>query len=79
MVVRLIFYPFIEKKLPHFTNIFFQENHKRAITRDTWTLLLDFSNQINKKFSNYDDEGAWPILIDDFVEWARPKVSQEME
>jgi len=53
-----------------------QDNHKRAITKDTWTLLLDFSNQINGAFTNYDDEGAWPILIDEFVAWAKPKVQE---
>ncbi|XP_074575121.1 uncharacterized protein LOC141831626 [Curcuma longa] len=48
---------------------FLQLKHNKAISRDTWSQLLDFPCTIDLQVSNYDEEGAWPYLIDEFVEY----------
>ena len=56
--------------LPLWINFLESREKKWPISKDTWTLLLDFFRQTKDDFSDYDEDGAWPVLIDDFVEWA---------
>ena len=44
------------------------EKHGKAITRDTWSQALEFSRSIGPELEGYDPAGAWPYLIDEFVE-----------
>ncbi|KAJ0100575.1 hypothetical protein Patl1_20783 [Pistacia atlantica] len=48
---------------------FLQAKHNKAISRDTWAQLLEFARTVDPELSNYDAEGAWPYLIDEFVEY----------
>ncbi|KAF4396579.1 hypothetical protein G4B88_028893 [Cannabis sativa] len=48
---------------------FLQARHNKAISRDTWSQLLEFARTVEPSLSNYDAEGAWPYLIDEFVEY----------
>lgn len=62
---------FAEKQWPligHWCQ-FVQERHSKAISRDTWAQLLDFVNTVEPSLSNYDPDGAWPYLIDEFVDY----------
>lgn len=47
---------------------FLEEHHKHNITEDTWHQLLAFSRCVNENLEGYDPKGAWPVLIDDFVD-----------
>ena len=52
---------------------FVEENHRKAITKDTWYQLFEFAKQFANDLSDYDENGAWPYLIDEFVEWQNEK------
>ncbi|KAK5979827.1 Defective in cullin neddylation protein 1, partial [Trichostrongylus colubriformis] len=58
---------------------FLLAEHGKAISRDTWNLLLDFCLTIRPDLTNYDEDGAWPVLIDQFVEYAREKLGLPRE
>ena len=47
----------------------FVENHcpKKAITKDVWNMVFELVVSTEPDLSNYDEDGAWPVLIDDFV------------
>lgn len=40
------------------------------ISRDAWTLLYDFLVNY-PTVENYRDDGAWPLIVDDFVAWVQ--------
>lgn len=46
---------------------------KRGVSADEWAMLLNFCNEIAPDCSNFQDDGAWPLLLDDYVEWYREK------
>ncbi|GIX99492.1 DCN1-like protein 4 [Caerostris darwini] len=50
-----------------------QQTRYRVINKDQWCNILEFSRTILADLSNYDEDGAWPVLLDEFVEWYKTK------
>ena len=42
---------------------------KHDISRDVWNMLLDFLETTKDGLYAYDSEGAWPVMIDEFVDF----------
>jgi len=47
-----------------------QDGALKAISRDVWEQLFDFLKETNT-IEAYDENGAWPVAIDEFIEWAK--------
>ncbi len=45
-----------------------QDSSLKAISRDVWEQLFDFLKETNSS-ADYDENGAWPVAIDEFIEW----------
>jgi len=59
---------------PHtkrFSEFLRQTKSYKVINKDQWACFLEFSRNVKKDLSNYDNSEAWPLLIDEFVEFIR--------
>jgi len=45
-------------------------NHQR-ISLDQWDSFLQFNQSVKIDLSNYDEDGAWPLMLDEYVEWRK--------
>lgn len=50
---------------------FLDHSKYKVINKDQWCNILEFSRTINMDLSNYDVDGAWPVMLDEFVEWLK--------
>jgi len=58
---------------PYFDR-FLAESKYKVINKDQWCNVLEFSRSVSSDLSNYDEDGAWPVLLDEYVDWYRKNV-----
>ena len=54
--------------LPHFL-LFLEACEHKVITLDQWQSFLQFSQTTALDCKDFDEDGAWPILLDEYVEF----------
>eukprot|EP00742_Colponemidia_sp_Colp-10_P002929 GILJ01003126.1.p1 GENE.GILJ01003126.1~~GILJ01003126.1.p1 ORF type:complete len:239 (+),score=19.82 GILJ01003126.1:59-775(+) len=50
---------------------FLQQSSTKRVNLDQWTNFLELCKLVKPDFSNYDPEGAWPLLLDDFATYVK--------
>ncbi|XP_048150611.1 DCN1-like protein 5 isoform X2 [Corvus hawaiiensis] len=50
---------------------YLEQSKYRVMNKDQWYNVLEFSRTVHADLSNYDEDGAWPVLLDEFVEWQK--------
>lgn len=48
---------------------FMENGSYKALNKDQWMSILDFIDDYSDDLSDYDDTAAWPVFLDDYVEW----------
>mmetsp|Transcript_806 Transcript_806/g.1556 ORF Transcript_806/g.1556 Transcript_806/m.1556 type:complete len:256 (-) Transcript_806:420-1187(-) len=46
---------------------FMEQHEEQHVNEDLWNQVYDFACEITPDLSNWEDDGAWPVAIDDFV------------
>eukprot|EP00056_Hartaetosiga_gracilis_P020166 m.17917 g.17917 ORF g.17917 m.17917 type:complete len:232 (+) comp8214_c0_seq1:69-764(+) len=62
-----------------FISFFKQKTDAKIMTKDQWCSLFDFAMVIGDNMTGYSDEDAWPVLLDEFVEWYQEQSSDGAE
>mmetsp|Transcript_1084 Transcript_1084/g.3303 ORF Transcript_1084/g.3303 Transcript_1084/m.3303 type:complete len:245 (+) Transcript_1084:313-1047(+) len=68
-----------EPLMPRFCDFLKEQTEYKVINFDQWTSFLRFAQEVKPDLSNYRDEDAWPILLDNFVEWGRRNADRPID
>ncbi len=54
---------------------FLSEKWTRSVNKDMWNMVLEFAlkTMTDETLSFWNEDGAWPSVIDDLVEWCTGK------
>jgi len=61
---------------PHaktFVKFLGEQTSYKALNLDQWLNFLDFSRTIKQDFTNYDENSAWPVILDEYAAWCGKK------
>lgn len=90
---RLILEPLNWCFFNHFLHYIECVSNLSSVTKDVWLMVLEFvltsqspaGNQdsaeqiIDRVLQEYEDDGAWPLVIDSFVEWMREERKKALQ
>ncbi|KAK7689051.1 hypothetical protein QCA50_007742 [Cerrena zonata] len=48
----------------------------KGVNKDLWTMTLEFCQLVSPNLEGYDSDGAWPTMLDEFVNWKRPRLGE---
>jgi len=49
----------------------------KGVNKDLWSMMLEFCRDTQPDLSNFEADGAWPTIIDDFVRWKNARVNNQ--
>jgi len=62
-------YPIIAEVVEYIT----EKGTYKAVNKDVWSMMFEFCKTVNPNLDNYEADGAWPTIIDDFVAWKQER------
>ncbi|KAI0318430.1 Cullin binding-domain-containing protein [Amylostereum chailletii] len=74
-VVLLPRYPIVTEITAFITD----SGRYKAANKDLWSMVLEFCESVHPDLSNYEADGAWPSMLDDFVAWKKAKECSQDE
>jgi len=51
----------------------------KGANKDIWNMVHEFCQTINGDLSDYEVDGAWPTMLDDFVVWRRDRMARSTD
>ncbi|KAF7970662.1 hypothetical protein HWV62_44985 [Athelia sp. TMB] len=52
-----------------------EKSSYKGANKDLWSMMLEFCQTVSSNLDNYEADGAWPTLLDEFVAWQKAKLA----